>query len=160
MILVLLGTNPYSFDRLIGECDEIAMRTNKKVLIQLGNSTLRPVYAESFTFKPHEEIITLIKSAEVIITQGGYGSIYDCLLQKKKIIAVPRLNHLEESCDSGLGQKELVNYLEDKKRLVALKKISDLEEAIERLGDFNPDFDFDSFGLSELVQKVILGTIK
>ena len=154
MILVLLGTNPYSFDRLIEAIDLYAAKTNEKIIIQLGHSSNQPKHLDFFYFKPHSEIIALIKSADLIIVQGGYGSIYDCLLHKKKVIAVPRKKELNEALDAGLGQLELVQYLEKHNRVIGLYEIENLELKINELKNFNPNFDFNN-ELTELVSDIV-----
>ena len=83
MILVLLGTNPYSFSRLIKAVDNYAANTGEKIIIQLGYSKLQPRNLHFFDFKSHDEILALIQSADLIIAHGGYGTVYDCLVQKK-----------------------------------------------------------------------------
>ncbi|MDP1727420.1 MAG: radical SAM protein [Bacteroidota bacterium] len=154
MILVLLGTNPYSFVRLIEAVDLYAAKTKEKVVFQLGFSKHKPKHAEFFFFKPHDEIIILIKQADFLIVQGGYGSIYDCLLEKKKIIAVPRKRELVEALDAGLGQLELVQYLERNNRVIGLYEIEDLEIKIKAVKSFNPDFEFKN-ELSEFVSGIL-----
>ncbi len=154
MILVLLGTNPYTFTRLIEAVDLYAARSGEKVIIQLGHSVYKPKHAGFFFFKTHSEIIQLIKSADFLIVQGGYGSIYDCLKQKKKIIAVPRKKELMEALDAGLGQLELVQYLEKKNRIMGLYEMEDLEKKINELKSFNPDFEFEN-NLSEFISGIL-----
>jgi radical SAM protein with 4Fe4S-binding SPASM domain len=140
MIFVMLGTNPYCFSRLIEAVDEYAEKTGEKIIMQLGFSTIMPKYATYFRFKPHPEIIRLIREAELLIMQGGYGSIFDGLSQHKRIIAVPRKLELQEATDGGLGQLELVEELERKHRLIGLYDVNRLEQTIEIARHFVPDF--------------------
>ena len=112
MVLVLLGTNPYDFRRLIEAIDTYAESSEDRVEVQLGNSTTLPKHATYFRFMSHSEIERKIRDARIVVTHGGYGSIYECLKLKKKVIAVPRLKEEGEALDSGLGQTELVRYLE------------------------------------------------
>lgn len=159
MILVLLGTNPYSFSRLIKPIDIYALKSGKEIIIQLGHSNYIPKHADYFSFKSHKEITKLIKSAEFIITQGGFGSIYDCLNLKKKIICVPRQRELDECLDSGLGQVELVQYLEKGNRILALYDVTQLEEIIEKVDNFEPDFIFYN-NLALIVSQILSGIKK
>lgn len=139
MILVLTGTNLYPFTRLIQAADDYAANSKEEVIIQTGYSTFESMHARTFRFCAHSEIIDLIKEASVVVLQGGYGSIYDCLLHKKKIVAVPRKNELNESSDPGLGQFELVQYLEKKKSVLAVYDIADLPSKINEARSFDPN---------------------
>ncbi len=142
MILVLLGTNLYDFNRLIRAVDSYAQSTEERIEIQLGYSVTLPKHAHYFTFLPKEQLEEKIESARLIITHGGYGSIYDGLQQRKKIIAVPRQKKYKEALDAGLGQTELVHYLESKNRILALYDVTNLAEMIGKADSFEPDFDF------------------
>ncbi len=154
MILVLLGTNPYSFSRLIEAVDCYAANTGEKIIIQLGYSTLQPKNLHFFDFKSHDEILELIQSADLIIAHGGYGTIYDCLVQKKKVIAVPRKRELNEAMDLGLGQLELVQYLEKKNRVIGLYDVKDLATKIGEAKRFCPDFKFNN-ELPQLISNIL-----
>ena len=67
MILVLLGTNPYPFTRLVNAIFEVAKSTDKEFFIQSGNTPLNnsemPANVNSRDFLPKEELVDLIKSA-------------------------------------------------------------------------------------------------
>jgi radical SAM protein with 4Fe4S-binding SPASM domain len=134
--------------------DSYSDKSGKHVLIQIGVSQYLPKHAEYFRFRTHNELIKLIKSAELVITQGGYGSIYDCLNQKKKVIAVPRKKDMQESSDSGLGQIELVRYLEKQGRILALYDLSRLEETIHKAHSFEPNFDY-SNNVSKVISTIL-----
>lgn len=129
MILCLTGTNPYSFERLVSYVDQV-LGSKYNVVIQLGNTNYKPHYAECFDFCERSKIIELIDKADLIITQGGYGSMTDVLTRGKKLIAVPRLTALNESQDD---QKELVDYFASKNFLVSCYEISKLNELVNKL---------------------------
>jgi radical SAM protein with 4Fe4S-binding SPASM domain len=154
VILVLLGTNPYNFDRLIGAIDSYAQSSGEIIEIQLGNSVSLPIHAGFFKFLPKKELEQKIKAARLVIVHGGYGSIYDCLKLKKTIIAVPRKKDLNEALDPGFGQTELVQYLESKNRILALYDVEKLTEKIEEADLFEPDFYFEN-NMSDVVSKII-----
>jgi UDP-N-acetylglucosamine transferase subunit ALG13/organic radical activating enzyme len=139
MILVLLGTNPYDFRRLIEAVDVYAGLSEERVEVQLGHSTTIPKHAIHFRFLPSNEIEQKIRDARIVITQGGYGSIYECLKLKKRVIAVPRLKEEGEAQDSGLGQTELVRHLETQGRILALYTVADLTEKLKEAESFEPN---------------------
>ena len=78
-----------------------------------------------------------IKEAEIIVTQGGFGSIADCLRVGKKVVAVPRKPEFKESPDR---QEELVRELEKLGRLVGVYDIDELPEAIKKAKKQEPNF--------------------
>jgi len=129
LILVLLGTNPYSFDRLVSAVDEYAPRDEEEIFIQLGHTTYIPKNARHQRFLEKQEILEKIRGASLVITQGGFGSIADCLRAGKRIVAVPRKPELKEAPDR---QEELVRELERLGRLVGVYEISELPEAIKK----------------------------
>jgi radical SAM protein with 4Fe4S-binding SPASM domain len=139
MILVLLGTNPYDFRRLLEAIDSYAESSEERVEVQLGYSTTIPVHAVYFRFLPNSEIEQKIRDARIVITQGGYGSIYECLKLEKRVIAVPRLKEEGEAQDSGLGQSELVRHLETQGKILALYDVADLPAKLKEAESFEPN---------------------
>jgi UDP-N-acetylglucosamine transferase subunit ALG13 len=131
MILCLTGTNPYSFKRLVFYVDQV-LGPNHSVVIQLGNTKYKPKYAECFDFCEKSKVVELIDKADLIITQGGYGSMTDVLTRGKKLIAVPRLIALNESQDD---QKELVDYYASKNFLLSCYEIEKLEGLVSQVNN-------------------------
>lgn len=129
LILVLLGTNPYSFSRLAKAADSYAAQSQEEVFIQLGHTEYLPVNAKYNTFLCKKELLEKIEEADLIITQGGFGGIGDCLRAGKRVVAVPRKPELKESPDR---QEELVRELEKLGRLVGVYEIDDLPAAIHK----------------------------
>jgi UDP-N-acetylglucosamine transferase subunit ALG13 len=152
LILVLLGTNPYSFRRLAEAVDAYAGQTGEEVFLQLGHTNYLATNAKYEKFLERTALLAKIEAAELVITQGGCGSIADCLRAGKKVVAVPRLPELHESPDR---QEELVRELERLGRLVGVYEIEDLPGAIRRAREieFIP-------GNSHIIPKVIMEFIK
>lgn len=135
MIFAMVGTNPYSFERLVRPLDELANSNDWDVFIQLGHTIYEPKYCDYKDFISKEEVLSRILSSEIIICHGGFGSIRDSLAYNKPIVAVPRWPELNESQDY---QEEMVKELEESGYLIAVYDIKDLESAIERAKTFNP----------------------
>ena len=127
MIMVMLGTNPYPFTRLVDEIDRLAGQQGLDVFIQTGNTPAQPKHCAWQAFLSHAEIIKKIETCEFLITQGGAGSISDGLKMGKRVIAVPRYKHLGECPDC---QEELVYALEKMGCVIGVFDIEKLEEAI------------------------------
>lgn len=128
MILVLVGTNPYSFERLVRAADDYARTCSEPVFIQLGNTAYEPRYAQYTTFLTSQEVEQKIREASVVICQGGFGSIADSLREGKKVVAVPRKPELNEAPDR---QEELVRELERLGLIIAVYEIDRLPQALE-----------------------------
>lgn len=141
MILVLFGTNPYNFDRLAKAIEMYAQISKEEIVAQLGNTTYHPKGIKYFDFLPRDELLHLIDQAEIVITQGGFGSILDCLERRKRTVAVPRKRDLKECKDDGLAQEEIVRKLEEEGRLVGVYEIKDFPAAIEKVRMLQPKFE-------------------
>ena len=130
MILALFGTNPYPFDRLIEALDKYSKETGVKIIVQSGNTPPLGETLECHSFVNHSTLAKWIAEAEVVVSQGGFGSLADCIAQGARTVAVPRDNALGESVDD---QKELVNALADEGLVEPVYDISDLPKAVNRV---------------------------
>jgi len=155
LILVLVGTNPYSFDRLVSAIDQYALQAGEEVFIQLGHTSYVPRHAKHECFLEKEEISRKILEAELVVTQGGFGSIADCLRAKKRVVAVPRKPELNESPDC---QEELVRELERLGLVTGVYDIDNLHDAIifARKIDL---MEKNNSIIPNIIQKFIQGTI-
>ncbi len=130
MILVLTGTNPYCFKRLISAMDSWASDSSKDIIIQLGNTQYEPLNCKYSRFFTRDKLLDYINKAEFIVSQGGFGSLRDCLKVNKKIIAVPRYKELGECLDD---QVQIVKALEDKDMVIGIYDISNLHKALSKI---------------------------
>lgn len=101
-LFVTVGTDArYSFDRLVDWADQWLSapgRDRATTLVQHGIS--RPArFAESRDFLAHEDMVTNIERAALIVTHGGPGTIFECWRCRKRPIVVPRLRALREAVD-------------------------------------------------------------
>lgn len=135
MIVVLAGTNPYSFERLVKPLDELAGKHGWDVFMQLGHTELPLRHSKSVAFIGRSELVKMIEQAELVVTHGGFGSIRDALFAGKAVVAVPRRPEFNESQDY---QEELVRELEESGYVIGVYDIVDLESAIERARSFVP----------------------
>jgi len=135
MIVALLGTGPDSFDRLVRPLDELAQKHGWEIFIQLGHTRYTPQHCRFERFVERERLLRMLSTAELVVTQGGYGGIRDALQFGKPIVAVPREPARHESPDC---QEELVRAMEERGYLIGIYDIGDLERAIVRARSFVP----------------------
>lgn len=151
MILVMLGTNPYPFTRLLKAVDEWSQKTGEKVIAQTGHTSVIGISLECHDFVGHDQILEWIYQAEFVISQGGFGSLKDCIEMGKPIIAVPRYIELGESLDS---QLELVDDLSNEGRVVSLTDIRKLECSIDEVRKFEPR-SYNESAIPDLVAEIV-----
>ena len=94
MILVTLGTQKQSFNRLLDMIEK--SNINDKIIVQAGYTKYKSKKMKMLDFVDYQEMDKLIKQADLIITHGGVGSIISGLKNNKKIIACPRLKKYKE----------------------------------------------------------------
>lgn len=135
MIFVLFGTSPCPFDRLAREIDQLAQTHHLDVFVQSGSTKYPFKYCEAAPFMPHAEITRRISQCEMLIVQGGAGSISDGLSASKPMVAVPRDPKFGES---KAGQTELVRRLEALDCLIGVYNIKDLWNKMNQAEHFRP----------------------
>ena len=112
MILVTVGTEKFPFDRLVKTIDKARGegRILKKVFIQKGNSTYIPKWAEYVDFLDYEQMIELVKEADIIVSHAGVGSLLLCWELEKIPIIFPRRADFGEHLDD--HQMELAKAMD------------------------------------------------
>lgn len=133
MILVTVGGHFQPFDRLVKAADEYAAQTNEKVIIQKGVSTYKCRHAESFDFCPKEKMSELLAEAAIVVMQGGWGAMCECIDKGKRIIAAPRIEGVEHIHD----QEQVVRKLDSLNCIIGLYDMADLPVAIEKARSFS-----------------------
>ncbi len=127
MILVMLGTNPYAFHRLLDAVNVWGGKTGEEIIAQTGHTPTEGITFKCADFVSHTQMVKWITDAELVICQGGFGSLKDALSAGKPVIAVPRIPELSECVDS---QIEIVEALVEKKRVIPLYDVAELDEAV------------------------------
>lgn len=98
-IVVSLGTDHHPFPRLVEWLDQ-ALEQLPEVSCLLQHGFTRPSERAMNTHRmPRTELLEMYHSAQVVIVQGGPGSILDARLTGHIPLAVPRLAHLGEVVD-------------------------------------------------------------
>lgn len=102
--------------------------------MQTGNTNYKPLHCRYAAFLPREQIQKLVTECEVLVTQGGAGSIHEGLACGRPVVAVPRQPELNESQDQ---QMELVKAMEHAGRLIGVYNIATLYECIQKARTFH-----------------------
>jgi UDP-N-acetylglucosamine transferase subunit ALG13 len=141
MIFVTVGTNEARFDRLLRAVESLE---TDDLVVQCGSSSLRPKNATCFDFLAFERLVEYVRSASVVVTHAGVGSIAVTLANGKRPIVVPRLQRYGEAVDDhqvALGRRlersGLVTLVEEPAQLrhlrfdpVKLPRTGDMSSAL------------------------------
>lgn len=136
MIFVLMGTNPYPFTRLAAEIDSLTGVYKWDTFVQCGFTQYNFKHCTAQPFLPYADVLQKIKECEVVVTQGGAGSISDGIGFRKPVVAVPRYPQLGESQDE---QSCFVQKLEQLGCVLGVYDVADLYQVIQKSKTFVPN---------------------
>lgn len=130
MIFVTVGTHEQGMERLFRELDRLIEedKLDEKVVAQIGYSKYIPENYEYKTMIGYSEMNQYIKHANIIITHGGPGSIFQPLHYGKIPIVVPRNPKFNEHVDN--HQILFTKRLEKERRVLAVYDIEELNNYI------------------------------
>lgn len=156
MILLTLGTNDKSFVRLIQKIEDLIIsgKINQEVIVQAGYTKYQSEHMRIFDLIPMDEFNELIKNCSLLITHGGVGSIIAGLNNRKKVIAVPRLQKYGEHVND--HQLQIIENFEESGYILASYSVDDLEIALTKSADFVPkEYISNTENMIKLVEKCI-----
>ena len=159
MILVMLGTQNNSFERLLKKMDELIEKKviDEKVIVQSGYTNYESKNMRIFDLIPQEELERYQEQADLIITHGGVGSIVSSIKKGKKVIAIPRLHRYHEHVND--HQKQIVESFDKKGYIIGIQRIDELKNAIIRAQKFVPkkyeEKDRNNFKILKLIEDFI-----
>lgn len=138
MILVTLGTQDKSFERLLKAIDLQIKNGNikDKIIVQAGYTKYKSKNMDIRNFLSMEELEGLQRKADLIITHGGVGSIITPLKYNKKIIACPRLAKYGEHTNN--HQLQIIDNFEKAGYILALYDFNKLDEILKKSKTFKP----------------------
>lgn len=129
MILVTLGTQKQSFDRLLNYIEEANI--NDKIIVQAGHTKFKSKKMEIFDFIDYEKMSQLIEEADIIITHGGTGSIVGPLKKGKIVIACARKNEYGEHVDN--HQEQIVDVLSKEGYILSIDENIKLDNVLKNI---------------------------
>jgi UDP-N-acetylglucosamine transferase subunit ALG13 len=163
-IFVTVGSRPYQFNRLFVKLDELIEKGIAKgtVFAQIGTSTYKPKHFEYKEFVSPKEFIARIKEADIVITHGASGSIMKALYEKKKVIAVTRLEKYGEHINDHQIQNNEAFGLN--KYVLPVFEMDKLDDAFLALyndtADLKPYINKDPLSIIKMVDNFIIKTWK
>lgn len=129
MILVTLGTQKQSFERLLNMIENSSLKD--EIIVQAGYTNFKSKKMKIFDFVNYEKMEELIDRADLIITHGGTGSILGPLKKRKKVIACARLKKYGEHVDD--HQQQIVDIFSEVGYILKLDEDSSLDELIKKI---------------------------
>ncbi|NKZ00317.1 glycosyltransferase [Nocardiopsis alborubida] len=140
-VVVSLGTDHHSFDRLVRWIDDYARRRRTlRFLVQHGHSAA-PAVAAGTPFLPGEELGEHMRRARVVVAHGGPGTIVQARRAGRLPIVVARDPELDEHVDE--HQLLFVRRLEEAGRIRSCatpqQLFALLDRALASPGDFRVD---------------------
>ena len=138
MILVTLGTQDKSFERLLKAIQkQIDLGIIKdRVVVQAGCTKFNSKDMEIFDLISMDEFDKLVEQCDILITHGGVGSIITGLNKNKKVIAAARLAKYREHIND--HQLQIVDNFSKQGYILKLDDFDNLGELIKSIDKFKP----------------------
>ena len=126
-IFVTVGNG--KFDPLIKEIDRLKGEGKfvGKVIIQLGHGTYKPQNCQWFTFEA--PLDKYFDQADLVISHGGPGTVFEILRREKKLIAAPN----RDRTDPNHQVEYLRAMAQETTALIYCDKIELLESCVEKV---------------------------
>lgn len=129
MILFCTGTNRQDFTRMVKAADDYAQTTSERIIVQYGHTHYKfKNIKECFSFCSKDDMLGLMKEADVLVLQGGCGAICEAVKMGKRIVSIPRIDGVEHIHN----QEQYVRKMEELGCVIGVYDIKDLSNAIEK----------------------------
>ena len=136
-IFITVGNG--KFESLVREIDRLvgAGKIKDKVMIQLGHGKYKPKNCQWFTFE--SPLDRHYEKADIVISHGGPGCIFEILRMKKRLIGIPNRDRTDP-----MHQVEYLRAMaKETSGLIYCDKIDFLEDSINKAkkhkyGLYNP----------------------
>ncbi len=128
MIFVTVGTERFSFDRLIRAVDGLkSALQGEEVFMQIGHATHIPSFPHE-RFIPFVEFCKKVREARIVISHAGAGTLLMCVDSGKVPIMMARKQAYNEHIDD--HQQMLAERMVEQGRILLIEKPEDLEKNI------------------------------
>ena len=123
-IFVTIGTG--KFEALVKELDKLAPKLKDDITIQLGSGSYKPKNCKWFDFAP--DLRNYYKKADLIISHGGPGTVFEILETGKRFVACANVDRTDP--------RHQVEFLEaiskETKGLIYCKNLANLYSTIQK----------------------------
>jgi UDP-N-acetylglucosamine transferase subunit ALG13 len=131
MIVVTVGASRFPFDRLLRAVE--ALGAHEGLVVQHGPSQVRPSHASCQPFMSFDELRSHMRSARVVVSHAGVGSMLVALACGKRPYVVPRRREFGETVDD--HQLESARRFAQAGMVTLVEDPSQLAEAVDGEGD-------------------------
>lgn len=131
MILIVLGSQKFQFNRLLKAVDDQVAEGKIKdnIFAQTGVSDYKPKHYPHQAFLDRAVFDQLLEKADTVITHGGSGAMIGASKKGKKVIAVARRAKYGEHVDD--HQLQLIEQLRKLDIICECQTCDDIWKAIE-----------------------------
>lgn len=138
MILVILGTQNMPFTRLLNAIQKEVDKgnLNDEIIVQAGVTKFESPNMKVFDLIPGHEFDELVKTADLVITHAGVGSILGAITNGKTVIAAARDEKYGEHVNN--HQYEILEQFEKDGYILGLYDFDKLDEVLEKAKTFKP----------------------
>lgn len=160
MVLIVLGTWNMPFPRPLIEIEKLCeqKKVTEEIIVQTGHTQFDSRHMTMVPFFEQFDLEELYKKAQFVICQAGIGSIMMGLKNKKKIIAIPRLEKYNEHIDN--HQLEILNVFEKQNHLMGWDENENLLNIILKLDAFLPkEYSFKEEKISDEIIQFISNSV-
>ncbi len=133
LIFICLGSQIFQMNRLLMEVDRLIDKgiIKEKVYAQIGSSTYKPKNYSYTFFMKSDEYDEMVRSADLIISHGGTGSLFKALKEGKRTIGIARLKKYDEAEND--HQLQILSFLEHNDYLISITEVDELEGALKQI---------------------------
>ena len=126
------------FDRLVQSVAELkaAGEIPERVVVQTGVGGISPDGLDVFETLPFDEMLGLLKDADIVVCHGGTGSLITAMREGCRVVAMPRLFSLGEHYDN--HQEEITDAFSARGLIHVAKSTAELSRALKAAREGEP----------------------
>lgn len=118
------------FNRLVASVEALKRQgvIDERVVVQTGVGGMRPDGLECHETLPFEEMLSMLRRAEIVVCHGGTGSLITALREGCHVIAMPRLFERGEHYDD--HQAEITEAFAERGLILVAHSVEELAAAV------------------------------